>query len=168
MTKYLKFIVPLVLITLAFGYALIQLIGGGNPVDPAQPAVLDGFAAMKTIGVLAFVFLLLAIFAWLAKSWFSPLQHLNGKERNLQVLDSLPVSPKSKIMLVKVVNETLLLGITEQSISVLSDIEMPAKDEEALESRRRPHRFLSALRDQANSQPPVQNASVSGATRPER
>lgn len=168
MNKYLKFIVPVVLITLAFGYAFIQMISGENPADPANPAVLDDFAALKTIAVLAFVFLLLGVFAWLAKSWFAPLNGLKGRERHLKILDSLPVSPKSKITLVKVANETLLLGITEKTITVLSDIEISESAESKQEVSPRSQRFLSVLRDRAKLQAIPRAGTGSPATNPEK
>ncbi len=147
LSRNLKFILPVVLITLTFGYAFVQLISGETTEETAKPAVLDEFAALETVAVLAFVFLLLAVFAWLAKRYFSPLHALKRNDRLLKILDSMPVSPKSKIILVEVANETLLLGVTEQTINVLTDIEIAPKVVDKQEMEKRPHRFLSYIRE---------------------
>ncbi|KAA3615473.1 MAG: flagellar biosynthetic protein FliO [Calditrichaeota bacterium] len=144
--KNLKLIIPIVLITFLFGLGFIQLLPSETAQTTEQPVVMDDFVAMKTIAVLAFVFLLLGLFGWLAKTYFSPLSGFKNNGRMLKIIESLPVSPKSRIVLVDVANEKLVLGVTEHNITVLTEIEDVQKQEKSLPDAPPQHRFLSHIK----------------------
>ncbi|MCA9734906.1 MAG: flagellar biosynthetic protein FliO [Deferribacteres bacterium] len=140
----LKKFLPLALITLLFGLAFIQIIpGNGSQAEETSP-VMGDFATVKTIAVLAFVFFLLAVFAWVAKKYIAPMGGLRRAGSEMQVIENLPLSPKSRIVLVKIADEKLVLGVTEQSITVLTELET---SENETEPKAVPphHRFLRHL-----------------------
>jgi flagellar biogenesis protein FliO len=64
--------------------------------------------------------------------------------RLLEYLESLPLTAQSSLALVRLREETLLLGITPQSITLLAkDVEMPSQD----------HDSESAPADQGRTRP---------------
>ncbi|KAA3663009.1 MAG: hypothetical protein DWQ10_01145, partial [Calditrichaeota bacterium] len=90
--KHLKLFLPLGLFAVLFGLAFIQLLPVESNDSTESAAVMDDFAAMKTIAVLVFVFLLRGLFAWLAKKYVAPMTGLRSNGHTMKILENLPVS----------------------------------------------------------------------------
>lgn len=74
------------------------------------------------------LFLVLAaiILAFYLIRRFSSTRSLKGKRNLINVIAVHHLSPKEKLVLLKVMDETILVGVTPQNISKISDI--PAND----------------------------------------
>lgn len=77
---------------------------------------------------LAYLLSLLAVFAFVVILAYLAARLMGGRfQRNLsgnggRVLDTLPLGPKMSVSLVEVADRVFLLGVTEQSITLLSEI----------------------------------------------
>ena len=80
---------------------------------------LDLFA---TFGSLIFVVAIILGLAWLLKRMRIPTM---GNQRGLSIIRQIPVGAKERIAVVKVNDEQFLVGITSQSINLISKLEKP-------------------------------------------
>jgi flagellar protein FliO/FliZ len=73
---------------------------------------------VKLIGVL----LLIAASAVIFRRWFQP--GFNGKStRQLQLLETVRLSPKQALHLVSIGDQQLLIGATDQNVSLITQVE---------------------------------------------
>lgn len=105
-----------------------SFLGSGN-----VPA--EGVSTPSTVGrnllACAAVGLLLGIGAWLLRKSFPT--RLTGKPTGLmEVLGRLPVSPKHTVVLVRVAGRVLVVGISPDTMTTLSEIEQPEEVEKML------------------------------------
>jgi flagellar protein FliO/FliZ len=80
------------------------------------------FVLLKTLFSLGLVIALIYALSWTAKKYLRPERWSTGGGSEIKVLQSFSLDPKKKLMIVEVRDEQLLLGVTEQSISMLSSL----------------------------------------------
>jgi flagellar protein FliO/FliZ len=103
--------------------ALFLLSENPNRNDPLASTpffIFDVF--VKLIGVL----LLIVVVAVVYRRWGNPVLGSSVK-RNLTLIETLRLSPKQAIHLVEIGGEQILLGATDQSISLLKSIPLDAE-----------------------------------------
>lgn len=76
----------------------------------------------KTLGSLAFIVGLLFGLAFLAKRYFRP-EKWGLKITGIRVVQSLPLDTKKKLMIVEVENQRLLIGVGQDSIQTLAELD---------------------------------------------
>ena len=70
------------------------------------------------------LFVVLAVILMLA--WIAKKSRVFGSNhQQLQVVATLPLGPKERIMVIKVGNEQVLVGVTGQQISLLKELPQP-------------------------------------------
>jgi len=118
---------------------------------PADPVVTSTpelwITLLKSFGMLCVVLALLIVVLWLLRRVY---HHSGGGQPGLiQILASSYVAPKERIVLVDVIGEKLLLGITSQQINLLTKI-ADGKDSCALPPLASEGLFKSMLRRELN------------------
>jgi len=103
----------------------------GGLLLPA-PALAAGNSSQldlaTTFGSLVFVIAFILLLAWLLKRMRLP--SMNGRD-GLKVVRQLPVGTKERIMVVQAGEEQFLIGVTAQSVNMLSRLEKPIQDLES-------------------------------------
>jgi len=100
--------------------------GGAHSAGPAVsnqiaplPAV-DLYSSIMTMAKgLAICIALLLGAVWILKKLKSPM--ITGQGRKLRIIERLPVSAKSSILLVEVNNKTVLIGVGSDPVNLISD-----------------------------------------------
>lgn len=107
-------------------------------VKPSSPDIYGQLSTMM-MG-LCLVLLVIFALAWVVKKLNLPMTQQAGK---LQIVATLPLSNKEKILLINVRGKELLVGVTANNISLLSELPakgiselMDADDEETAEPRK--------------------------------
>lgn len=91
----------------------------------AAPAEMN---IATTLAALTLVVVLILFLAWLLKRMKLP--GIQGGDASLKILRQLPVGQRERIVLLQVGEEQMLVGVTQQNISLLSKLEQPlAMDE---------------------------------------
>jgi flagellar protein FliO/FliZ len=91
------------------------------PADPVVTAAPElWITLLKSFGMLCVVLALLIAVLWLLRRMYH--QSGGGQQGLIQILASSHVAPKERIVLVDVLGEKLLLGITSQQINLLTKI----------------------------------------------
>ncbi|WP_435532912.1 flagellar biosynthetic protein FliO [Vibrio marisflavi] len=80
-----------------------------------------------TLGSLLFVIVVILGLTWLLKRMKVPTL---VNQKGLCVVRQLPVGPKERIMIVQAGEEQFLVGVTSQSIQLLSKLDKPLTQEE--------------------------------------
>ncbi len=131
--KQISFII---LISLAASRCWAAADNSGPGPDPLTP--MTGLAesgsllipAFKVVGgLLLVVGLMLLFFIWLKKMGFSRKALQQGSL--IQVLDTRLIGPKKYVSVLRIADECLAVGVTEQQITLLSRLEtsqIPAED----------------------------------------
>lgn len=114
-------LITILLVCSLLATALLFMLAGGGDLgsDPKTPA------ALYMAGVLAklvFVLLLIYVCAALFRRWLN-LSPRSGPERQLRVLETVRLSPRQALHLVSVGDQRLLIGATDQNISLLTSLE---------------------------------------------
>lgn len=95
--------------------------GAANAPGITPPAEL-GFSALDVLLKLGFVIGLIYVSLYLLRRW----SQMSGKaSRQLHVLESLALSPRQTLHLVRVGSQTLLIGATDQALASLGTVELP-------------------------------------------
>ena len=97
-----------------------------------EPNAEIGFALVKILAMLFFVLAFLLVGFYLVRR-FSNVAGPRGNQDLIKILSVHHLSPKEKLVLVQVVNQTLLVGVTPQNISQITTLEPPL-DPEHLEN----------------------------------
>ena len=106
--------------------------GSAVPLALFSSAVLAADAGSQldwatTFGSLIFVIAFILLLAWLLKRMRLPsLVHQQG----LSVVRQIPVGTRERIMIVQAGEEQFLVGVTSQSIQLISKLEKPLSQEE--------------------------------------
>lgn len=79
-------------------------------------------SAVKTFSVLFILLALILIALYLVKRFWPIGAGLNGSNRWLNIIATAPIAPKKMISLVEVAGEVIVLGITEQHITMLTRV----------------------------------------------
>ena len=90
-------------------------------------------AFLRTGSVLLFVIALLVLFLYAMKR-FSLISLAKPDQKRINILEVHHFSPKEKLVLVDVMNERLLLGVTPQTIQTLSITNIPSHGDEKEEA----------------------------------
>ena len=92
--------------------------------DGGQPADGFGIPTLRMLGALALVLGLILLIAYLARR-FLPLQGtgLSGRADVIRIVATKMLGGRRSLMLVRVRGQTLLLGLTPQSIQCLTEIQ---------------------------------------------
>lgn len=96
---------------------------------PALPEAGLGPAVFKMLGGMALVLGLMFGLYWLLKRW-APGRMTGGMGGGLRLVGRLPLGPRKFVGLVEVAGRVLVLGITEQKISLLATIDDTEKIKE--------------------------------------
>ncbi|WP_411572379.1 flagellar biosynthetic protein FliO [Vibrio sp. TH_r3] len=98
---------------------------------PASAAVpqLD---LLTTFGSLIFVLAVIFALAWLLKKMRVPAM---GNQKGLAVIKQIPVGTRERIAVIKAGDEQFLVGITSQSINLISRLDKPIDEEQVANSQ---------------------------------
>lgn len=77
---------------------------------------------LSLLVVLAVILML----AWIAKK----ARVFGSNHQQLQVVATLPLGPKERIMVIKVGNEQVLVGVTGQQINLLKELPLPLDNDQ--------------------------------------
>ncbi|WP_172561580.1 flagellar biosynthetic protein FliO [Vibrio furnissii] len=94
---------------------------------PALAAENTSLDLATTFGSLLFVIALILFMAWLLKRMRVP---AFGQQKGLSVVRQLPVGTKERVMIVQAGDAQFLIGVTSQSIQLISKLDTPLKQEE--------------------------------------
>ncbi len=95
--------------------------------SPAFAAQGEQYDLAATLGSLVFVIALIVGMAWLLKRMRVP---AFGQQKGLSVIRQLAVGTKERVMIVQAGEEQFLIGVTAQSIQLISKLEKPLTQEE--------------------------------------
>ena len=97
---------------------LLGLVTQGQPIDPN-----DSFIDMMVNVSLKLIIVLLLIFtsAMLLKRF--GIASFQTRTRNMKIVETLSLSPKRSLYIVRVGNQSLLLGATDQSINLIKEMD---------------------------------------------
>ncbi|WP_165311984.1 flagellar biosynthetic protein FliO [Vibrio ziniensis] len=95
--------------------------------SPALAAQSDQFDIAATLGSLLFVIAIIIGMAWLLKRMRVP---AFGQQKGLSIVRQLPVGTKERLMIVQAGEEKFLIGVTAQSVNLISKLETPLTQEE--------------------------------------
>ncbi|MCH8124653.1 flagellar biosynthetic protein FliO [candidate division KSB1 bacterium] len=121
--------ITIVLVVLAFLMAGVNyiLLGHGQvPAEQQSPATVPNFTELifQSIILLGFIILLIYFILYLLKRFVykNPAQHSNNA---FEILSITPLIPKKSICVIKMVDRILVLGLTENAISPITQIDNP-------------------------------------------
>ncbi|WP_282177751.1 flagellar biosynthetic protein FliO [Vibrio nereis] len=107
------------------GYVFYLLTFFSPSVLAATPGSQLDLAA--TLGSLLFVIAFILFLAWLLKRMKFPAL---ANQQGLSVIRQIPVGTKERIMIVQAGEEQFLVGVTAQSIQLISKLDKPLSQEE--------------------------------------
>lgn len=84
---------------------------------------------LRSLGSFALVIGLIFVLAWLAKRYFNP-QKWGMSIQGIRVVQSLPLGVKKKLMVVEVEGKRLLLGVGNDSITRLCELEGASQEQQ--------------------------------------
>lgn len=137
------------LFALAATALYVQTAGPGAALaQEAAPSQGAGvFSAAKVLGVLAFVFVLLFGVAFLARAYVVPYLTRQKTLQSMRVIESMMLTPKSRLVLVEIAQKLFVLGVTDEHVSLLHEFDDPDEIQRLQEARERPapHSFQEYL-----------------------
>jgi flagellar protein FliO/FliZ len=92
---------------------------------PVMAAPEGQFDVGASFGALALVVALILFLAWALKKMRLPML---GGQSDLSILRQLPVGTKERVIIIQAGEEQFLVGVTSQSIQLLSKLEHPISD----------------------------------------
>jgi len=84
------------------------------------------FNVFAALGSLIFVIALILFLAWLMKRLRIPAL---GREKDFSVIRQLPLGTRERLMVIKAGEEQFVIGMTSQSIQLISKLDTPLKDD---------------------------------------
>lgn len=103
---------------------LISLALFSTPVLAVENNQLD---LATTLGSLIFVIALILAMAWMLKRMRVP---AFGQQKGLSVIRQLAVGTKERVMIVQAGEEQFLIGVTAQSVQLISKLDKPLQPQE--------------------------------------
>lgn len=95
--------------------ALPSLAGDGA-------GAVDMFASsLKTLGALVLVLALILVIAWIARRYLHFLPQSAGKDEDIRILSGKALGPKRSVHLLEVEGHKLLVGSTEEGVTLLKE-----------------------------------------------
>ncbi len=101
---------------------LICMVSSFSSLAATDSGQFDIFA---TFGSLIFVVALILVLAWLMKRMRIPAL---GREKDFAVIRQIPLGARERLMVVKAGDEQFVVGMTPQSIQLISKLETPLRD----------------------------------------
>ncbi|WP_299016169.1 flagellar biosynthetic protein FliO [uncultured Photobacterium sp.] len=95
---------------------------------PALAAPANEMNIATTLAALILVVMLILFLAWVLKRMKLP--GIQGADGSIKIIRQLPVGQRERIVLLQVGDEQLLVGVTQQNISLLSKLDQPLSMEE--------------------------------------
>ncbi len=95
-----------------------------NTLAASQPDLLG--ATLKTFGTLCVVLGLLILILYLIKRFFYQRNSL-GDEKLIRMIASFHLAPKARVVLIEIMGEKLVVGVSQESIRFLTKIGSSAK-----------------------------------------
>ena len=93
------------------------------PVMTPPPALNMGWLLIKTVLSLVLILVLIIGVVYLLRRYFSDRLPGNVRQDWCQVLARMPLQPKQSLLLVKVFDRILLLGVTDGSMNTLAEFD---------------------------------------------
>lgn len=121
---------------------------GAQTTDPAATEPLNGnmgWVLVKTMLALAVVVGLVWVMTWVLKKMTS--RQALGSTSDVRIVSATPIGPKKSIYLVDVADRRLVLGVTDQQISCLTEMEVPDDAEAAVQTMSPEHRGFRQMLD---------------------
>lgn len=118
------------------------LIAGGGSSLPVCAAGAPELDLLTTFGSLLFVVAIILALAWLMKKMRLPAM---GSQKGLAVIRQVPVGTRERIAVIKAGEEQFLVGITSQSINLISRLDKPIDDKQEA-SGQFAHQFSQMLK----------------------
>lgn len=87
------------------------------------------FSTLKGLGALFFVLALILICAWLARRYLRLSPHGSVKGDQIRILSSRALGPKRSMHLVEVEGQKLLVGSSEEGVTLLKDYSLASNRE---------------------------------------
>jgi flagellar biosynthetic protein FliO len=109
-------------------FGLILLKGSSQTMD--DPLQSSPFYFVGVFAKLAVVLLLILAFSVVLRRWSQPGSRM-GKNRKMQVMETVRLSPKQALHIVSVGDRHLLIGATDQNVSLLTAVELDKDPMEA-------------------------------------
>lgn len=101
------------------------------------------FAIGTMLGSLVLVLACIFLFAFLMKK--SNLIRHGGHKNPIKVIATQPLTNKSRVQIVEVYGKQYLLGVSEQSINLLDQLESASFEQNSIENEQAPPSFASAF-----------------------
>jgi flagellar biosynthetic protein FliO len=99
-----------------------------NPGDPGSTAALFLSVFLK----LGLVIVLMLVGFYLLRRWKGP--QFSGQSKQMTVLETLRLTPRQTVYLVKVGDRNVMIGATDQSISYLTELEPVSEEQKSTQS----------------------------------
>ncbi len=141
-----------VFVGLAFAQQPADSTGLGN--TPTTESLNIGWVLAKTIGSLVLIIVLIFVVVYLLKRFWGKQYNLGSGSGFFRILARIPIDPKQSLALVKVYNRVLLIGISESSISLITEFDREKELDQILAdfpsepSGALPDRFRNLMRKQ--------------------
>ncbi len=95
---------------------LIQSLGG----------YIGNNSALDLYGRLVFslfAFVIVIVFAYLFTKWFASYKYIRKSNGNVEILESVPVAHQNSLSLIKVGEKYILIGVTKDKISFITEVD---------------------------------------------
>jgi len=149
-----KLVSILIVLTILFNASVLTAREKSNPSDTVQKTVQDtlattdnllgfqgnngpnfGMLLFKTIGSLIIIFILIFIVVYYFKKFIIGKKGAGGNAGSMQIVGNLYLAPKKSLYLVKIGKKIVVLGVTENNISRISELDEEEFEElKAMES----------------------------------
>ena len=106
---------------------------------------LDFFVIMKTLGVLAAVVGLMFCILWLLKKLVPGVARGPNQRVELSLVAQLSLGTRQKVAVIRVADRTLVVGVTEGSITTLAELSLPQIEPAAQKEADDPKIFADLL-----------------------
>ncbi|GLO61549.1 flagellar protein [Vibrio sp. MACH09] len=113
---------------------------------PALAAGAPELDLLTTLGSLLFVIAIIFAMAWLLKRMRLPAM---GNQKGLSVIRQVAVGTKERIVVVQAGEEQFLVGITPQSINLISRLDKPLEQDQLTSSNQFATQFSQILKKNA-------------------
>ncbi len=127
---------------------------------------LDFFVIMKTVAVLACIVGLMFFIVWLLKKLAPGVVRGPAQRVDLRLLTQLSLGSRQKLVVVRVADRTLLIGVAEGSITTLAELSLPNRAPTAKKEADEPKIFADLLAWRKDSPEPAAEPSKKSAPSP--
>ena len=129
---------------------------------------LDFFVIMKTVAVLGCIVGLMFMIVWLLKKLAPGVVRGPAQRVDLRLLTQLSLGSRQKLVVVRVADRTLLLGVAEGSITTLAELSLPHRAPTAKKEADEPKIFADLLAWRKDSPVPVVEPAPKPVPKPDK